>query len=240
MLAAARLADPSAPVPGCPEWTTTDLVWHIGGVHDFWGYVVRERSMMPDDYEDPESRAAASPAEGFESAHTFAERAGRRTAPRARARPIPRRRCGRGRRSRTSSSCSGGWPTRPPRTASTPSTRRVASTGSTRCSRPTGSTSSWPTSSPTRSGHHPAAGRVACISTAPTSRCRRAPASGRSAPATVRRASSRGITPRRTPRCAAKRTTCSWCCGGGAPLDAVTVFGDESLAQAFVDRAGTE
>ncbi len=60
-------------MPGCPDWTTTDLVWHIGEVHDFWGYVVRERSTAPDRYEDPvRPGAAATPAEAFEAVHTFA------------------------------------------------------------------------------------------------------------------------------------------------------------------------
>ena len=53
LLVAARQADPQAAVPGCPDWTTADLVWHIGEVHDFWGWIVRERSTAPDAYEDP-------------------------------------------------------------------------------------------------------------------------------------------------------------------------------------------
>jgi uncharacterized protein (TIGR03083 family) len=73
LLATARAADPTAPVPGCPDWTTTDLVWHIGEVHDFWGYIVRERSTAPDDYADPARPGnGASTAEAFESVHTFA------------------------------------------------------------------------------------------------------------------------------------------------------------------------
>lgn len=73
LLAAARVADPSAPVPGCPEWTTTDLVWHIGEVHDFWSYIVRERSMAPAEYQDPDRPGLGqSPAEAFEAVHTFA------------------------------------------------------------------------------------------------------------------------------------------------------------------------
>lgn len=73
LLAAARAADPSGPVPGCPDWTTTDLVWHIGKVHDFWGYVVRERSTAPEAYEDPPRPGdGASTAEVFEAVHTFA------------------------------------------------------------------------------------------------------------------------------------------------------------------------
>lgn len=40
LLAAARDAGPAAPVPGCPEWTATDLVWHIGEVHRFWATIL--------------------------------------------------------------------------------------------------------------------------------------------------------------------------------------------------------
>lgn len=43
----------SAPVPGCPEWTAADLWWHLTEVHDFWRYVVAERSTAPRDYPDP-------------------------------------------------------------------------------------------------------------------------------------------------------------------------------------------
>lgn len=39
LLDAARAAAPDAPVPGCPEWTTMDLVWHIGEVHRFWATI---------------------------------------------------------------------------------------------------------------------------------------------------------------------------------------------------------
>lgn len=72
LLAAARAAGPSAPVPGCPDWTTTDLVWHIGEGCDFWGYVVRERPATPADYHVPPQPTAATPDETFEAVHTFA------------------------------------------------------------------------------------------------------------------------------------------------------------------------
>lgn len=73
LFAAARIAGPAAPVPGCPEWTATDLVWHIGEVHDFWGYIVRERSTSPDAYDDPARPGeGASSDEAFEAVHTFA------------------------------------------------------------------------------------------------------------------------------------------------------------------------
>ena len=73
LLAAARTADPAAPVPGCPGWTTTDLVWHIGVVHDFWGHIVRERSTAPDAYDyPPRANNGASTPTAFEAVHTFA------------------------------------------------------------------------------------------------------------------------------------------------------------------------
>lgn len=53
LLAAARAAGPAAPVPACPGWTTDDLVWHIGEVHDFWGRIVAERWTDLGSYQEP-------------------------------------------------------------------------------------------------------------------------------------------------------------------------------------------
>lgn len=73
LLAAARRADPTAPVPGCPDWTAADLVWHIGEVHDFWGWIVRERALEPDSYVDPQRPGAELPVdEAFAAVATFA------------------------------------------------------------------------------------------------------------------------------------------------------------------------
>jgi uncharacterized protein (TIGR03083 family) len=73
LLAAARVADPQAPVPGCPNWTTADLVWHIGEVHDFWGWIVRERAEAPDRYVDPQQPGTGLPTdEAFAALCTFA------------------------------------------------------------------------------------------------------------------------------------------------------------------------
>ncbi len=41
---AAGLAGPRAPVAACPGWTVADLVWHVGGVHDFWRRIVEQRA----------------------------------------------------------------------------------------------------------------------------------------------------------------------------------------------------
>jgi uncharacterized protein (TIGR03083 family) len=73
LIATARQVDPQAHVPGCPDWTTVDLVWHIGEVHDFWGWIVRERSLAPDGYEDPvRPGTGLPPDEEFAAVATFA------------------------------------------------------------------------------------------------------------------------------------------------------------------------
>jgi uncharacterized protein (TIGR03083 family) len=42
-----------ARVPGCPEWDLADLVWHLGEVQHFWGWIVRTRATAPDGYPTP-------------------------------------------------------------------------------------------------------------------------------------------------------------------------------------------
>jgi uncharacterized protein (TIGR03083 family) len=39
-LRAAAQTDPTARIAACPEWSMTDLLWHIGHVHWFWNTVV--------------------------------------------------------------------------------------------------------------------------------------------------------------------------------------------------------
>ena len=41
-------------VPSCPEWTMSDLVWHVGWVHSFWGQIVARRLTQPSDVVMPE------------------------------------------------------------------------------------------------------------------------------------------------------------------------------------------
>jgi uncharacterized protein (TIGR03083 family) len=38
--AAAAAAPPEVRVPGCPDWHTADLVWHLGEVQRFWAAIV--------------------------------------------------------------------------------------------------------------------------------------------------------------------------------------------------------
>ena len=40
-------ADPSRPVPSCPDWDAADLVWHLTEVQLFWGAIVRDRLADP-------------------------------------------------------------------------------------------------------------------------------------------------------------------------------------------------
>jgi uncharacterized protein (TIGR03083 family) len=42
-----------ARVPGCPEWDLADLVWHLGEVQHFWGWLVRTRATSPAGYPEP-------------------------------------------------------------------------------------------------------------------------------------------------------------------------------------------
>lgn len=39
---------PDLPVPSCPAWNTSDLLWHLGRVQWFWAATVRRRPHAPD------------------------------------------------------------------------------------------------------------------------------------------------------------------------------------------------
>ena len=54
---AASAADPTARIESCPEWTPTDLVWHVGNVHAFFTSTVRDRWDDPVAYVRPERPA---------------------------------------------------------------------------------------------------------------------------------------------------------------------------------------
>ncbi|WP_345272509.1 maleylpyruvate isomerase N-terminal domain-containing protein [Nocardioides nanhaiensis] len=66
-----RDADPSARVPGCPDWSVDDLLWHLGPqVQGFWAYVVRRRPAPPADWEEPTRPADhAGVLAAFDEAH---------------------------------------------------------------------------------------------------------------------------------------------------------------------------
>jgi uncharacterized protein (TIGR03083 family) len=43
----------AARVPGCPDWSLADLVWHLAEVQRLWAWVVRTRAQDPSAYEQP-------------------------------------------------------------------------------------------------------------------------------------------------------------------------------------------
>ncbi len=43
----------AARVPGCPDWSLADLVWHLAQVQRFWAWVVRTRAQDPAAYVRP-------------------------------------------------------------------------------------------------------------------------------------------------------------------------------------------
>jgi uncharacterized protein (TIGR03083 family) len=44
----------ATPVPGCPGWRLSDLVWHVAEVQHFWAWVVRTRALDPSTYVEPQ------------------------------------------------------------------------------------------------------------------------------------------------------------------------------------------
>jgi uncharacterized protein (TIGR03083 family) len=60
-----READPDARVPSCPDWTSADLLWHLGEVQWFWGTIVADRLQSPDGLEPPERPADFAGLVGF-------------------------------------------------------------------------------------------------------------------------------------------------------------------------------
>lgn len=48
-------AEAGTRVPSCPDWTTDDLIWHLGGEgQDFWAWVISHRPDAPDGYDEPQ------------------------------------------------------------------------------------------------------------------------------------------------------------------------------------------
>ena len=46
----------AARVPGCPDWSLADLVWHLAEVQHFWAWMVRTRAPDPSGYVEPARR----------------------------------------------------------------------------------------------------------------------------------------------------------------------------------------
>jgi uncharacterized protein (TIGR03083 family) len=70
----------AARVPGCPDWSLADLVWHLGEVQHFWTWIVRTRAADPAGYPEPSRRPQdellawqAAQSVGLETALTAAD-----------------------------------------------------------------------------------------------------------------------------------------------------------------------
>ena len=64
-----RDAPADARVPTCPEWTSDDLLWHLGEVQWFWATIVRDEITDPSSLEHPDRPTdRAGLLEFFESA----------------------------------------------------------------------------------------------------------------------------------------------------------------------------
>src|SRR5918997_4672284 len=50
---AATASDPAARVPSCPDWSATDLLWHLGEVQWLWWKAVQDRPTQPDESATP-------------------------------------------------------------------------------------------------------------------------------------------------------------------------------------------
>jgi len=54
--------DPEARVPGCPDWTAADLLWHLARVQWFWATIIRTRPSAPEADDDDEAVGPDRPA----------------------------------------------------------------------------------------------------------------------------------------------------------------------------------
>jgi uncharacterized protein (TIGR03083 family) len=50
--------DPTARVPGCPDWDAADLVWHLAEVQWFWAHTIRTRPAPADENAEGPERPA--------------------------------------------------------------------------------------------------------------------------------------------------------------------------------------
>ena len=53
--------DPAMPLPTCPEWTASDLLWHVAEVHWFWANVLSRGAITDADVEQIEETKPVRP-----------------------------------------------------------------------------------------------------------------------------------------------------------------------------------
>ncbi len=52
--------DPDARVPGCPDWSAADLLWHLATVQRWWAEVLGARPARPEEVEPPRPETYAA------------------------------------------------------------------------------------------------------------------------------------------------------------------------------------
>lgn len=62
-IAALRDVDPQAPVPTCPEWTASELLWHLTDVHAFWARILASEALTDEESEQVEEAKPTRPAD---------------------------------------------------------------------------------------------------------------------------------------------------------------------------------
>lgn len=60
-------AEPSAPVPTCPDWNASDLLWHLTEVHAFWADILASGALTDADSEVVENGKPARPSDADET-----------------------------------------------------------------------------------------------------------------------------------------------------------------------------
>ena len=232
---AAPCSTPSAPparTPPCRRargGRPTDLAWHIGEVHEFWGTIVADRLTDPDAYVQPPRPADVRRG----CSRSPSDWAGRARSTSLDRRPIRRRRCGRGRERPDVgfvAAPDGPGDGRPPRRRRAGGrARRYAIDAELAADGIDEFLFAFLALGRRRRRRRSAGSRAPALHR----RRRRVAGASTTAPAAT---SSPASTPRATRRSAARPTTCCWCCGGACPLDAVEVIGDRAVAERFVAR----
>ena len=58
-----RDVEPATPVPTCPEWTASELLWHLTDVHAFWARILASGALSDEDSEKVEEAKPARPSD---------------------------------------------------------------------------------------------------------------------------------------------------------------------------------
>lgn len=72
-LEAVQVADPTAQVPTCPDWSADDLLWHLTEVHAFWAAILRSGAQTDEDTEAVEAGQPQRPADRGAAIELFRE-----------------------------------------------------------------------------------------------------------------------------------------------------------------------